>query len=79
MKDPKRAACKSCNGRGHDKNSYPVVKFVPTQCCKECRQELCTCEGVCPCCLVSERVTLRKHKTVKQGSGCIVCGGVGYV
>ena len=53
-----RVICDRCKGRGHDKNSHPVVKFVPQ------KQE--------------DGSMKRVHTTIKQGSGCLGCMGLGY-
>lgn len=54
-----KVICDRCKGGGHDKNSYPVIKFAPVE------QE--------------DGSMKRQHTTVKQGSGCLKCQGVGHV
>lgn len=60
--------CERCEGTGHDKGGMPRVEMVPFS-KKEGHRKYTT----------SEHEQRRYHSTIKQGSGCIACGGVGYV
>ena len=60
--------CPSCDGSGHDKGGMPRVEMV----------EFDPYEHNA---YISDMQSDQKryHKTIKRGSGCMNCGGIGYI
>jgi RecJ-like exonuclease len=59
--------CPRCEGTGHDKKGEPIVKMVPFD------------PKVHKSYIDGEHDQRRYHQTIKQGSGCLMCGGIGYI
>lgn len=69
--DIRAKTCTKCNGTGHDKGGMPVVKMIPFD--PNVHTPYIKHDQPIP------PEQKRYHQTIKQGSGCMACGGVGYV
>ena len=65
--DIQAKTCPKCEGTGHDKGGEPVVKMVPFDPYEH--NAYISYDGE----------QKRYHQTIKQGSGCLMCGGVGFI
>lgn len=66
--DIQAKTCHKCEGTGHDRGGMPVVKMVDFN-TREGHRKYITDD-------VEQK---RYHQTIKRGSGCTCCGGVGYL
>ena len=66
--------CPRCNGTGHDRKSQPVVKMVAFD-PKVHTPYITEGEPDAPFTIKQTRY----HQTIKQGSGCLQCGGIGVL
>ena len=65
--DVQAKTCPSCGGSGHDKGGMPVVKRVKFDPYKHNAY------------IDGDQDQHRYHETIKRGSGCMNCGGVGFI
>jgi RecJ-like exonuclease len=64
--------CPRCNGSGHDSKGAPIVKMVPFD--PKIHREYIDAPDNAP----FTHKQFRYHQTIKQGSGCLMCGGRGF-